>query len=84
MCGPRPKAVCRNTWYDTKKIKGQKLSDGQDIGGRTGRLTHSAIDTLKNLYGLAARRNKNSLSKMSGPTDVWATFYREASLDKYP
>lgn len=65
-----------------KKIKSQKLSGGLGIGGKTGRLTDSAIDTLQNYYGLAIRRNKNNLSKMS--TDVWATFYHKASTDENP
>lgn len=62
MCGPRPNVVWRNTWYVTKKkiYKGQKLSDGLGIGGRTGRLTHSAIDTLQNFYSLATRRKKTA------------------------
>ena len=43
--------------------KGQKLSDGKPIGGRSGRLTRPAIDLLQNYYGKAIRDNVNRKAK---------------------
>lgn len=63
-------------------MKGKMLSDGLLLGGKKGRLTDSATDSLQNYYGLAIRRNPNDLEKMK--RDVWATFLHKASTDSNP
>ncbi|KAG8332497.1 hypothetical protein J6590_108235 [Homalodisca vitripennis] len=65
-----------------KSMKGQKLSDGLKIGGKSGRLTDSAIDSLQNYYGPAIRRNTNDLEKMK--KEIWATFFHKLSTDDNP
>lgn len=65
-----------------RDLKGQTLSDGLKIGGKKGRLTDAAIDSLQNYYGLAIRRNPNDLEKMR--KDVWAIFFHKASTDEMP
>lgn len=55
-----------------KSKKGKsKLSDGKTIGGR-GRLTDAAIKQITTYYGLAIRRNTDSLDKMTNA--VWAVY----------
>ncbi|GFW90203.1 uncharacterized protein TNCV_1790231 [Trichonephila clavipes] len=44
-------------------MKSRKLSDGKGISGR-GRLTDNEISKLQQYYGLAIRRNMNSVSDM--------------------
>lgn len=65
-----------------RDLKGKVLSDGLKIGGKKGRLTDAAIDSLQNYYGLAIRRNPNDLDKMK--KDVWAIFLHKASTDEKP
>lgn len=65
-----------------KSMKGEKLWDGKKIGGKKGRLTDSAIDTLQNYYGLAIRRNKDNLDQMK--KDVKATLSHKSSTDAEP
>lgn len=65
-----------------RDMKGKKLSDGLNIGGKSGRLTDSAIDSLQNYYGLAIRRNTDDLEKMRQA--VWAIYYHKMSTDDKP
>lgn len=51
------------------------------LGGR-GKLTGKMIDKLAVYYGLAIRRNSNSIEKMKN--DIWATFYHYCSTDTNP
>lgn len=62
-----------------KEIKGNVLSDGLKIGGKKGRLTDLVIDSLQNYYGLAIRRNKNYLNKMT--KDIWSIHYHKTSTN---
>ncbi|KAG8230185.1 hypothetical protein J437_LFUL006117 [Ladona fulva] len=64
--GTRPRA-CK------KKIKG--------LGGR-GKLTGKLIDELTVYYGLAIRRNSDSVEKMKNA--IWATFFHKSSTDEEP
>lgn len=64
-----------------KDLKGKKLSDGKNIGGK-GRLTDSLIDTLQNYFGMAIRENTDSLVNMQNA--VYASLYHVASTDKNP
>ena len=43
--------------------KEKKLKDGKPVGGRSGRLTRSAIDKLQKYYGKAIRRNVDKNAK---------------------
>ncbi|KAG8227028.1 hypothetical protein J437_LFUL006648 [Ladona fulva] len=56
-----------------KKIKG--------LGGR-GKLTGKLIDELTIYYGLAIRRNSDSVEKMKDT--IWATFFHKPSTDEQP
>lgn len=63
------------------KLGKNKLSDGKTIGGQ-GRLTGSAIQQITTYYGLAIRRNTNSLTKMKQA--VWALYFHLISCDSEP
>lgn len=63
------------------KLAKTKLADGKTIGGR-GRLTHSAIKEIQNYYGLAIRRNVNSLHQMRQA--IWAEFFHLSSSNETP
>lgn len=63
------------------KMGRNQMSDGKTIGGR-GRLTDTAIKLIQKFYGLAIRRNTNSLDKMR--TAVWATFCHLQSSNDIP
>lgn len=65
-----------------KEIKGNVLSDGLKIGGKNGRLTDVVIDSLQNYYGLAIRRSKNDLDKMT--KDIWSIHYHKSSTNDQP
>ncbi|KYN50510.1 hypothetical protein ALC57_00149 [Trachymyrmex cornetzi] len=53
------------------------------LGGKgKGKLTDKVIDQLTIYYGLAIRRNPNSLEKMRN--DIWATLYHKISTDENP
>lgn len=56
-----------------KKTKG--------LSGR-GKLTGKLIDDLSIYYGLAIRRNHDSIEKMKN--DIWATLYHKLSTDENP
>lgn len=51
------------------------------LGGR-GKLTGKLIDELTIFYGLAIRRNTDSVEKMRN--DIWATLYHKISTDEKP
>ncbi|GFY23006.1 uncharacterized protein TNCV_2182671 [Trichonephila clavipes] len=64
-----------------KSMKSRKLSDGKGISGR-GRLTDNEISKLQQFYGLAIRRNMNSVSDMFKA--VWAIYFHKLSTDFVP
>lgn len=64
-----------------KDMKGVKLSDNKIIRGK-GRLTDDTIDKLQNYYGLAIRRNVNSVESMT--KDIWAIYFHKLSTDEEP
>lgn len=60
-----------------RKVK----KDTKGLGGR-GKLTAKLIDELSVYYGLAIRRNKNSMSDMK--KSIWATLKHKCSTDAKP
>ncbi|GFS63409.1 uncharacterized protein TNCV_2239551 [Trichonephila clavipes] len=62
-------------------MKYRKLSDRKGISGR-GRLTDNEISKLHQYYGLAIRRNMNSVSDMFKA--VWAIYFHKLSTDSVP
>lgn len=53
------------------------------LGGKgAGKLTNKVISDLTIYYGLAIRRNKDSLEKMKA--EIWAVFYHNISTDENP
>lgn len=67
------------------KLKGQmskeKLVDGKSLGGR-GRLTEVMINEIQLYYGLAIRRNVNSVQDMK--TAIWADYFHLSSTNEEP
>ncbi|XP_076545772.1 uncharacterized protein LOC143305567 [Osmia lignaria lignaria] len=62
-----------------RKIK----KDNKGIGGKgPGKLTDKLIDELSLYYGLAIRRNPESVDDMRN--EVWATYYHKSSTDENP
>lgn len=57
----------------------KKITKG--LGGR-GKLTGNLIDKLTIYYGLAIRRNSDSIENMR--REIWATLYHKLSTDKKP
>lgn len=55
--------------------------NNKGIGGK-GKLTGKMIDKLTVYYGLAIKRNSDSVEKMKN--DIWATFDHYRSTDKHP
>jgi hypothetical protein len=53
----------------------------KNLGGK-GKLTMKLIDQLTIYYGLAIRRNSNSLENMRN--EIWATLYHKMSTDENP
>ncbi|XP_018315083.1 uncharacterized protein [Mycetomoellerius zeteki] len=53
----------------------------KNLGGK-GKLTNKLIDQLTIYYGLAIRRNPNSLKNMKN--EIWATLYHKTSTDENP
>ncbi|KYN13186.1 hypothetical protein ALC57_14630 [Trachymyrmex cornetzi] len=51
------------------------------LGGK-GKLTNKLIDELSIYYGLAIRRNHDSIEKMKN--DIWATLYHKISTNEKP
>lgn len=64
-----------------KNMGNTKLSDDKTIGGK-GRLTLEAINEIQLYYGLAIRRNVDSLEKMK--TAVWAEYFHLISTNEEP
>jgi len=68
-----------------QKRMGSRLRDvrrkNKGLGGK-GKLTGKMIDKLTIYYGLAIRRNPDSIEKMYN--DIWATYFHYASTDKHP
>lgn len=64
-----------------KEKKGVKLNDGMTLGGK-GRLTDVEIDQLQRYYGMAIRKNLESVEKMRRA--IWATYYHKLSTDEEP
>ncbi|GFV94428.1 polynucleotide 5'-hydroxyl-kinase NOL9 [Trichonephila clavipes] len=62
-------------------MKYRKLSDGKGISGR-GRLTDNEISKLQQYYGLAIRRNMNSVSDMFKA--VWTIYFHKLLTDSVP
>ncbi|GFX27790.1 uncharacterized protein TNCV_2614501 [Trichonephila clavipes] len=62
-------------------MKSRNLSNGKGISGR-GRLTDDEISKLQQYYGLAIRRNMNSVSDMFKA--VWAIYFHKLSTDSVP
>lgn len=58
-----------------------KLDDEKPLGGKS-RLTLNVIDELQTYYGLAIRRNVDSIDNMY--TAVWATYFHKLSTDDKP
>ncbi|XP_033355633.1 uncharacterized protein LOC117236621 [Bombus vosnesenskii] len=57
--------------------------DNKGIGGKgPGKLTDEVINELSLYYGLAIRRNPDSVEDMK--RDVWATYYHKISTNKNP
>lgn len=63
------------------KEKTKKLPDGTPLGGKSG-LTLAAIKQLQNYYGLAIRRNTDSVEGMR--TAIWALYFHVMSTDQNP
>ncbi|XP_076621601.1 uncharacterized protein LOC143342005 [Colletes latitarsis] len=60
-----------------RKVK----KENKGLGGR-GKLTAKLIDELTVYYGLAIRKNSNSMEEMKNA--IWATFYHKISTDRNP
>lgn len=64
---------------------GTRLRDvkkkNKELGGK-GKLTAKIIDKLTIYYGLAIRRNPESIDAMYN--DIWATYFHYSSTDKHP
>ncbi|GFW53933.1 uncharacterized protein TNCV_1086501 [Trichonephila clavipes] len=78
--------MCKNEWGGRLRAlrnstKSRKLSDGKGISGR-GRLTDNEISKLQQYYGLAIRRNMDSVSDMFKA--VWAIYSHKLSTDSVP
>jgi len=69
------KTIVVTTTKTGKTIK-KKILSGK------GQLTGKMIDKLTVYYGLAIRRNSDSVQKMKN--DIWATYYHYSSNDKNP
>lgn len=59
----------------------RKLVKEKKLGGK-GKLTSKLIDELSVYYGLAIRRNKNSILEMKKA--IWATIKHKSSTDEEP
>ncbi|KYM95562.1 hypothetical protein ALC62_13786 [Cyphomyrmex costatus] len=65
-----------------KAAKEEKKTIKRKILGGKGKLTGKLIDKLTVYYGLAIRRNCESIEKMRNA--IWATFYHYSSTDQNP
>ncbi|XP_039307368.1 uncharacterized protein LOC120358202 [Solenopsis invicta] len=64
-----------------QKRMGTRLRNVKGLGGK-GKLTAKLIDELTIYYGLAIRRNPNSVKNMKN--DIWATLFHKMSTDENP
>jgi len=78
--GTRLRNLVKTSAVDTETKSG-KIVKRKSLGGK-GKLTAKTIDKLTVYYGLAIRRNHQSVAKMRDA--IWATFYHYASTDKKP
>lgn len=78
--GTRLRDLVNKTLTDTVTAKGKKIKR-KSLGGR-GKLTGKMIDKLSVYYGLAIRRNHDSVEKMRNA--IWATYYHYSSTDENP
>jgi len=78
--GTRLRNVVNNTLVETETTAGKKVKR-KSLSGK-GKLTGKMIDKLTVYYGLAIRRNHDSLEKMKNA--IWATYYHYSSTDKNP
>ena len=56
-----------------KTYKGKRLEDGQQIGGRNGRLTDAKIHQLTVYYGSAIRSHINDIESMKAA--CWGSYH---------
>lgn len=77
-----------NCWCNTvihslgQDKKGVKLEDGKLMGGRTGRLTKTVIDSFQVYYGKAIRDNIETVHDMRRA--IWAIYHHKLSTDAKP
>ena len=73
------KRIGRSLREYKRKMRGKKLSDNNDVGGR-GRLTDGMIDKIQNYYGQAIRNNIDDIDNMK--KSAWAIFYHVINDDR--
>ena len=78
--GKRLRDLVKSNVVDTETKKGKKIKR-KTLSGK-GKLTASMIDKLTVYYGLAIRRNHDSVKKMKNA--IWATFFHYSSTDENP
>lgn len=78
--GKRLRDLVKNNVEEKKTTTG-KIIKRKSLGGK-GNLTSKMIDRLTVYYGLAIRRNHDSVEKMRDA--IWATYYHYSSTDKNP
>ncbi|KYM94122.1 hypothetical protein ALC62_15264 [Cyphomyrmex costatus] len=77
--GARLRNLVKNTVQETK-TKGKTIR--KKVLSSKEKLTAKLIDKLTIYYGLAIRRNSDSIHKMR--TAIWATFFHYSSTDEHP
>lgn len=77
--GTRLRDLVKKT-VEEKQVKGKKIQK-KTLSGK-GKLTGKSIDKLTVYYGLAIRRNCDSVEKMKDA--VWTTYFHYSSTDKKP
>lgn len=78
--GTRLRALVKSSVVETETKRGQKVRR-KSLSGK-GKLTAKMIDKLTVYYGLAIRRNHNSVEKMKKA--IWATYEHYSSTDDNP
>ena len=78
--GIRLRELVRKSVVDTETKTG-KIVKRKSLSGK-GKLTAKMIDKLTVYYGLAIRRNHDSVEKMKNA--IWATYYHNNSTDENP
>ena len=76
------KKECINHVQKRMGTRLRNCKKGQKGLGGMGKLTGKLIEDLTLYYGLAIRRNSNSVEDMR--KDIWATFYHKCSTDETP